>query len=394
MKMKYAYLLIATMVFICSSFLSSCDKKNDKESGSTYSNYHIKDTDGLDLESIIPFIDVNNQNTIWLYGIKNNKIWIGVFDIQTKEQLQEWNGTDEITQRGYPDLLVTTDLYTLISLSYGGNQKSMSLYKLENGVVINYLNDFSSFLELENVTYFSGFKDDKVWFAVFEHDSNNFKEWIGSEKFNRDIVIDEGYGEYRNIHVDNISLRGVDVGISGTSILKTSWGYAVIPGYVPNEGWGVIGDLFFFGKNVIQYSFRDKIFMPEMKEWYNGSVLLTSRDELFNMVLSSEGKEIVTLKEKPVNGFEKFPPQPVSYTDGLNFELSNVTRKNYESGESVWQSEIPSLANVKHDARVVVTILDNSDKRWKVQYDITNKDGSKQQSIFTVDIETGEIIEG
>ena len=57
-----------------------------------------------------------NEDTAFLTGIKNEKMWIGMFDNHTKEQLKEWNGTETIERtikidKGYGE-------YEILDVSY------------------------------------------------------------------------------------------------------------------------------------------------------------------------------------------------------------------------------------------------------------------------------------
>ena len=94
------------MFVICSLLLlSSCDKDHwDEQQRNSFYGYNVENHDDLDLRSITKCS--YNQDTTLLTGIKNEKMWIGMFDEHTKEQLKEWNGTEIIERnikidRGY-----------------------------------------------------------------------------------------------------------------------------------------------------------------------------------------------------------------------------------------------------------------------------------------------------
>ena len=90
------------MFVICSLLLlSSCDKELVKGPGeweqerrNNFYDYKVKNREGFDMLSITPC--AYNEDTVFLTGIKNEKMWIGMFNNHTKEQLKEWNGTKTV----------------------------------------------------------------------------------------------------------------------------------------------------------------------------------------------------------------------------------------------------------------------------------------------------------
>ena len=90
------------MFIICYLLLlSSCDKEPlmgsdewEQKRRNNFYDYKVKNRDGFDMQSIIPC--GYNEDTVFLAGIKNERMWIGMFDEHTKEQLKEWNGTETI----------------------------------------------------------------------------------------------------------------------------------------------------------------------------------------------------------------------------------------------------------------------------------------------------------
>ena len=90
------------MFVICSLLLLfSCDKDPlmgseewEQERRNNFYDYKVKNREGFDMLSITPC--AYNEDTAFLTGIKNEKMWIGMFDNHTKEQLKEWNGTKTV----------------------------------------------------------------------------------------------------------------------------------------------------------------------------------------------------------------------------------------------------------------------------------------------------------
>ena len=113
------------MFVICSLLLlSSCDKELVKGPGeweqerrNNFYDYKVKNREGFDMLSITPC--AYNEDTVFLTGIKNEKMWIGMFNNHTKEQLKEWNGTKTVERtikidKGYGE----TELFNVTAFDF------------------------------------------------------------------------------------------------------------------------------------------------------------------------------------------------------------------------------------------------------------------------------------
>lgn len=113
------------MFVICSLLLlSSCDKDPlmgseewEQERRNNFYDYKVKNREGFDMFSITPC--AYNEDTAFLTGIKNEKMWIGMFDNHTKEQLKEWNGTKTVERtikidKGYGE----TELFNVTAFDF------------------------------------------------------------------------------------------------------------------------------------------------------------------------------------------------------------------------------------------------------------------------------------
>lgn len=116
------------MFVICSLLLlSSCDKESN--SIDIFYDYKVKNQEGFDIYSIIlcPY----NEDTTFLTGIKNEKMWVGMFDEHTKEQLKEWNGTETIERTIKIDLgYGKTELLNIVSFG-----SKLGIYKTNWGYI-------------------------------------------------------------------------------------------------------------------------------------------------------------------------------------------------------------------------------------------------------------------
>ena len=113
------------MFVICSLLLlSSCDKDPlmgseewEQERRNNFYDYKVKNREGFDMLSITPC--AYNEDTAFLTGIKNEKMWIGMFDNHTKEKLKEWNGTKTVERtikidKGYGE----TELFNVTAFDF------------------------------------------------------------------------------------------------------------------------------------------------------------------------------------------------------------------------------------------------------------------------------------
>lgn len=118
------YLLLSVLILS----LFGCDKEE------TVQGYYIKNLKGLDLEKIQVY--EFSLDSALLFGFRDQKIWIGLFDNHTKKQLHEWESLNVYKEKEYKidygrtitwniegiDCLLKTDLgYVCYSrgISYG-----------------------------------------------------------------------------------------------------------------------------------------------------------------------------------------------------------------------------------------------------------------------------------
>ncbi len=141
------------MFVICSLLLlSSCDKDPlmgseewEQERRNNFYDYKVKNREGFDMLSITPC--AYNEDTAFLTGIKNEKMWIGMFDNHTKEQLKEWNGTKTVERtikidKGYGE----TELFNVTAFDFRSD-----IYKTNWGFTAAL-----SYLHRENIAEWKG----------------------------------------------------------------------------------------------------------------------------------------------------------------------------------------------------------------------------------------------
>lgn len=143
------------MFVICSLLLlSSCDKDPlmgseewEQERRNNFYDYKVKNREGFDMLSITPC--AYNEDTAFLTGIKNEKMWIGMFNLHTKEQLKEWNGTKTVERtikidKGYGE----TELFNITAFDFRSN-----IYKTNWGftAALSYLHRENTFLTSSDI---------------------------------------------------------------------------------------------------------------------------------------------------------------------------------------------------------------------------------------------------
>ena len=57
---------------------------------SEFGGYHVKDTVGYDMATLEFY---SSNDTAWIYAIKGQKVWFGMFNDNTKEQITEWKAS-------------------------------------------------------------------------------------------------------------------------------------------------------------------------------------------------------------------------------------------------------------------------------------------------------------
>lgn len=384
--------------------------------------YHVDDIESFNKKSVSGVV---GTDTTWVCGVKNGKRWFGLFDQHSKKQLQEWVGTETISN---VESALKFNSYNMIQLNSGyafmASEKDPDSYdynfnrycylkanhqlveiELEKGKHYNspitlYGNDRiflgdeytkrSILLSLEGdvyanevvcnsylnkgMTFMTGFRNAKVWFALYDNQNNFIQEWEGTDDFNRNIKHHLGYGEYEEYKVNYIS-------ISDELSLKTDFGYVFIPTYETSTGESKASDdVFLLNEGKVYFYSLMQGWSSKLRNWYNGSILVNGK-----VVLSPEGKLIATIKRVVADD-----EIPISYTETIRFQGYQFDRCNLETGELVWSSSIDRLYNTQSDAKITMTIIDKKNQVWKYRCDIVNKDGSQEQFSLQIDIETGK----
>lgn len=222
---------------------------------------------------------------------------------------------------------------------------------------------------------FAGLRNNHLWIASFDKDTKlNMAEWTDSEYFDRTPTKHMGYGEYKEFKIDEIHL---------------------IETFCKNDS--SVSSVFFQGKD---YSESLSIFKTPCSikklsvgpfpftivKWYNQSVFIG------RCCYTMAGDTIYVAKESMILPHESDLATTVSYKETISTYRNSfdqkfyVIKKNWETCLNEYIVEVPELSKEPKDAKIAVSIVDNSTYIWKYKADITRYDGSKKTLFFSVNI--------
>lgn len=428
-------------LFLLLIFCISCEKGGEEpdipvpEQPYDYAEfwgYHVKDTTGFQIETLKT---IHSNDTTWLFAIKNKKPWFGMFNENTKEQLDEWLGAASYSLKNqtsipfkpfkisdgfiffieYPngETIDHVDFFTCepfilqknkaIPLkSYdnivSGNSQQFSVLEIDNNILIYHSSNRGYIYSIEgeelvnkvvikykqiddDYDFLSGFKQEKAWLGIYK-DNKLIQEYVGNEFYDRNKKIYKGYGEYEDYHVEEF-LFG--------RLLKTDWGYIFAPEVTYSDPFYITLDLFICkdGKmkrmDAPSYEFL-------LSNWYDGSFLTYEYSSKIYSIYSSKGVLILQEKWKINNDSAPFynNAMPVSFTEYIEYERGSISRHNLLSNQysPIWKQ---TIATIQDNSKVTWNLLDNQSDIWIYQVDILNYDGSKQEINFSININTGDI---
>lgn len=398
-----------------------------------FDGYMVEDTTGFDRKIPIERIYFSEDTTL-LYGRKHGKLWLGMFDSDTKEELNSWlcSKEDSIDIRyeynsykpmfkGFVLLLQKNtgegidvcpfflneknEAFSLEEIKvYWGNERYFTIQQVDQNIVIyhSYYSgniytqqgrkiissiEFSDDYHLGKEQYYiSGFKEDKLWFAICEK-GTILDEYVTIDDYDRNLKFDLGYGEYMDYYIKSPTI---------SYLRETPWGHTFTLWLVPMYDY-IAYDFFICSEGVISPINTGNMGVGiEINNWYNDSVIIHYGLTLWKPsnkyeIYSSKGELLYQVEKEGSEGISHSieSMEPISFSEYICYESGRFLRGNLEKQDDyIFESYVGDLPK---DSRVTVTLIDKKTTLWRYQFDIVNYDGSKKQFYVDLNIQTGEI---
>lgn len=403
------------------------------------------DDDEMSYVTTDPFLNQNNitdvarlywdiavdENTVLYWGNRKGKEWFALFDKGNGALLKEWYGKEQndngpFYHRG--NISVKRFKSNTIAFLRGNEGGLVLLHEnqkveyctfmdgtsyLIKGIIsedrclcsngnIESIFDFKGNMIAEDAAYagkevYTGFQDNKLW-AGYCDANGDFKEMRTLDDFERDRTYqEEEYDEYEEFHVDVVGINNY--------VQKDGYGYAILPRYIDYiEGVPMLAlegrDVLFLNEKdgVIYVHYHDECY-GILDDWYEDSIILWHSDHNNHSlsVFTMKGEKIVdrvNLRCSTDNIYDVYGVYPIAYDEAICFcRIGGVSalRNNFSSETTIWSTGVEKLNKVPSDARITFTLKEKNAQSWLVQCDVVNRDGSKSEFSFHLNIETGEI---
>ena len=399
---------------------------------SEFGGYHVKDTVGYDMATLEFY---SSNDTAWIYAIKGQKVWFGMFNDNTKEQITEWKASSseesdytssflgnpfKVGDKYVCFMKIAPELYkpfllkeeSAISLkereASWGSENFFSVREFGENILVYHPHFYGNLLyssegveainsvafqddpESDN-EYLSGFKNDKVWFGIYENGELR-EEYTGENVYDRNIKINKGYGEYEEYFVKALSF-----GYS-SGLLKTEWGYVFYPTIKDSESGGYIHDMFFCNGGKMFPVFVGTYYL-DIRNWYDGSVLMGNK-----VVFSPEGKRLIEFENNDLGDdrmLSVFCKEPSSYTHIIrlmharmwaDYTVVTIDKYDLESKNSLWSVNVDALGECAVNSKFVAKVLGKDKNIWTMEVSVISFEGQEKISNFKLNTDTGEII--
>ena len=454
MIMNKFFRLLVFGVFSLSLFVG-CEKAKDQlpideispeEEITIFDVYHFNDTTGFKENS------VRSANTSdagrWITGIKNKKLWIGLFNDESYEQLDEWITSEELPEnkkrigiapplladwgyatygfatdkqidtsldwekeKGYIYLLKDGDIKTIdLDISVAAGEEP-NLSASENDLYIknpkankNSLIYFDGeFKILDEVSFYQ--MGDTIITSFIENEKLGFRlvgeNWMGETTFDRHRKYHIGYGEYEEYQIDNFEIG---------SISPMEWGYVIVPTYYTQDGDIHTNDdvIFMSDKSVYCYQY-----VHDPQKWYNNSILVRQNGFITNsskdqyIVLNSKAEKILSFEDNDWGNSDYMMrtlfQSACSYSNLLKITMAKrwasttvILVENYDcvKNETIWSNNLEYEGEellVATDDRVEVNLLRQEKNLWTFLIDTYDYSGAHKAIKFQVNADNGEI---
>lgn len=401
------------MVFLC----SGC---GDGDKITYYESDLFAKNNITDVVEVFQCTWVEEEGAEIYYGIRKGKDWFALFDTKSGLLKEEWYGKERFYDKKEPLGCLSSGALLFKKLKngeyvhlYGFDGVGQIVYLLPDqriryGLVLKEGMDLRGVLEgkgflgrkseevngfvvydfdgnvcVDNVSirrndtsmWYCGFQGDKVWVGFYDEEGD-FREVVGKENFERKRKVHVGYGEYKDVYIDNIHIN---------EVIKTDFGYVFRPSYWSDRNEfssnGYYSDIFFINNGELIFIPLDSGYSQDFRKWYDGSYLVDRK-----YVLSSEGNKLVEFTREASGDLE-----PLSYSIAVEYRYRRFDCYDYANDEQKWYTFIDKLNNVQSDAKITMSLLEKRESVWKYRCDIVNRDGSKSNFKFELNIEDGKM---
>ena len=225
---------------------------------------------------------------------------------------------------------------------------------------------------------FIGLKNKQLWVSSFNaEDKSKIIEWTDNKEFDRIRRVYKGYGEYEEFTIQGISLF---------QIIPIDNNFAASLTY-SNNGKVISALLFKKGNETKEVLTRNL----GISTGYDNSIIN-------DKCCYSLSGDTICVAEKGFgysNVGTLYTSEFISHEEAIYTHRDNkgffVGRRNFKLGEDLWHIQVPQLNDEPADAKIEVSVEDNSKRVWKYNVNIIHYDGTKKNVTFEVDIDNGTI---
>ena len=241
---------------------------------------------------------------------------------------------------------------------------------------IELLNYYKNGLEQAN---FSGLREDKLWLASFNvKDKSPIINWTDELPFNRNHRIYKGYGEYEDVTIQQITLLQT---IPFNQNFVASLSYSFCKDYHYNA-------------LLFKQSSQTKEVQVKRSEIFAGfQYSIINNDCCYSLF-----GDTLYIAEKGFgysNVGTLYTSELISYEEAIYSHKDDkgffVGKRSFKLGEDLWHVQVPQLNDEPTDAKIKVSVEDNSTPVWKFNVNIIHYDGTKKNVTFEVDTDNGTI---
>lgn len=240
-----------------------------------------------------------------------------------------------------------------------------------------------------------GTRNGNIWFGVFDNKTKDqVYECSTDIKLKRTVTKDLGYGESVTFVVDEMVMYSVDYQdnklVSSVSLMNENEYYPLL--YTCD---GINMYECELEKDLIRYG------SPVCWFWYENTVNVNNHNhadyacslyDLTGKLIRKVDREYLSNNSIIIN----FSGEPCSLYEFINIGGSNLMKYDLLGDfkdKALWSTNyLETIEGVQQHPRVTTNLQSKNKNIWTYKVDILNKDGSKVNTFFKINIDNGEII--